>query len=414
MTLSTPHRSRFRISPAAVVLAAALLAVALKLYCAATTYGSCDVTIHARFGQVIDAQGLDVMYRLDSHFNHPPVTGQLFAFVYHLSADLTPPAPHSVPRSFPFLIRLPSIIADLISVLVLLRLRARTGSPPTWALLLFALSPVAFMVSGFHGNVDQVMVCLLLIAAYFCVEEHALLSGMFLALACGIKIVPLMLTPVFFFFWASRGRKPALQFTVTFALACLGVWSAALVGSPGYFLQDVLGYNSFAGGWGITYWAVLLLDALHFDITPQLLNRLTPLLLALKIVVVLGVIVLAWVRRKKSGTEFIATVGLAWICFAIFASGFIPYYVCWFAPFVLFYSASWFAVLTAASSVYLFAYYNMMSHGMPWDASDPGVPPAWNDWGTLPWFAAVALAVSALIFAQRHRESAIHLPTAQT
>ena len=37
------------------------------------------------------------------------------------------------------------------------------------------------MVSGFHGNVDPIMVCLLLVATYFCVEENLLLSAMFLA-----------------------------------------------------------------------------------------------------------------------------------------------------------------------------------------------------------------------------------------
>jgi hypothetical protein len=385
-------------SPTLIIIAAGLIAFALKTYCAATTFGSCDVTIHAGFGQIIDAKGIDYMYRLDRHFNHPPVTGQLFALLYHFSAYLTPPAPHSVPRSFPFLIRLPSILADFFAVLVLLRIRARTGMPPLWELVLFALSPVAFMVSGFHGNVDPIMVCLLLIAAYFCVEEHAVLSAMFLAFACGIKIIPLFLTPVFFFFWAHRGRKAGVQFAATFAISCLAMWSTALVGSAYYFLKNVLGYNSYAGGWGITYWCVRLLDAFHFDVSPQSLNRLMPLLLILKIIVVLTVTALAWFRRNKSGTEFLGTIGLAWTCFAIFAPGFIPYYLVWMAPFVLLYSPTWYAVLTAASSIYLFAYYNMMSHGiMPWYASDPSVPPAWNNWGTIPWFVMVAIGVSAII-----------------
>src|SRR5882762_10162878 len=225
MSNSNPSREICGFSPKAIVI----LAAALKLYCAATTFGSCDVTIHARFGQIIDAMGIDYMYRLDRHFNHPPVTGQFFALVYHLSAYLTPPAPHSVPRSFPFLLRLPSIVADFFALLVLLRIRIKTGLPPMWALVLFALSPVAFMVSGFHGNVDPIMVCVLLVAAYFCVEEHAVLSAIFLGLACGIKIIPLFLTPVFFFFWMHRGRKQVLQFGASFAFSCLAVWSTALL-----------------------------------------------------------------------------------------------------------------------------------------------------------------------------------------
>jgi hypothetical protein len=398
-----PSRSICNISPKVIVIFAGVLAAALKLYCAATTFGSCDVTIIASFGQIIDARGIDYMYRLDRHFNHPPVTGQFFALLYHLCSYLTPPAPHSVPRSFPFLLRLPSIAADFLAVLVLLRIRTKTGTPPIWALVLFALSPVAFMVSGFHGNVDPIMTCVLLVAVYFCVEEHAVLSAMFLALACGIKIIPLFLTPVFFFFWMHHGRKPGVRFGTTFVLSCLAIWSTALVGSASYFLKNVLGYNSYPGGWGITYWCAFFLDAFHFDVSPQSLDRLLPLLLVLKMIIVITVIGLAWVRRNQSGTEFLRTIALAWTCFAIFTPGFIPYYLSWLAPFVLLYSAGWYAVFTAASSIYLFAYYNMMSHGMPWNASDPAVPPVWNDWGTLPWFVVVAIALSAFVFALRCR-----------
>src|SRR5207248_9754519 len=152
----------------------------------------------------------------------------------------------SVPGPFPLLYRLPSIAEDFSAVRGLLRIRPRRGMPPIWSLVLFAVSPVAFMVSGFHGNVDPIMVCVLLVAAYFCVEEHAVLSAMFLGLACGIKIIPLFLTPVFFFFWMHRGRKQVLQFGASFALSCLAVWSTALLGSSNCFRKNVLGYSSSA------------------------------------------------------------------------------------------------------------------------------------------------------------------------
>lgn len=390
-------RRRAALSPIMFVIAAGVLAAALKIYCAATTYGSCDVTIHARFGQVIDSMGIDQMYRLDRHFNHPPVTGEFFGLIYHLAAWFTPPAPHCVPKSFPCLLRLPSIFADVLAAIVLLRFRQKTGAPPLWSIGLFALSPVAFMVSGFHGNVDPIMICLLLVATYFCVEENVWLNAVFLALACAIKIVPLFLVPAFFFFWLNRGRAPAVKFTAAFGLSCLAVWSEALIGSPSYFLRNVLGYSSYAGGWGITYWCVRFLDAFHCEVTPESLNRLLPLLTALKIVVVACALLLGWFRRKQAGSGFLATIALCWICFAIFAPGFIPYYLVWLAPFVLLYSPFGYAALTAASTIYLFAYYNMMSHGMPWNAADPTVPPAWNDWGTIPWFVIVAIAVYALV-----------------
>lgn len=389
-------------SPRFLVISAAVIAASLKLYCASTTIGSCDVPIFSHFGQIIDSNGIDYLYRTERLFNFPPVTGEFVGLLYHFASYLSPANVDNVPRSFPLLLRLPSIFADLLAVLILLRLREKTGKPPLWSLVLFALSPVAFMVSGFHGNVDSVMVCLLLIAAYFCVEEQPLLSGAFLAFACSIKVTPLFLIPVFFFFWLHRGRKTALHFTSAFLVSCLAGWSGALVESSGYFFRHVLGYNSFPGGWGVTYWCVRLFEALDLDLSPQSLNRLSPVLTALKVIIIVSVIALGWLRRKESGTGFIATIALAWTCFVIFAPGFVPYYLIWMAPFVLVYSPVWYVVLTAATSVYLFAYYNMMSHGViPWNASDPSVPPTWNDWGTIPWFVAVAMGIGALVLSRR-------------
>jgi hypothetical protein len=389
-------------SPKILVVLAALIAVAAKIYCAATTFGSCDVTIYARFGQIIDAIGIDYLYTTDRHFNHTPVTGQFVGLLYHFASYLSFTEAGNIPRSFPFLLRLPSIIADLLAVLILLKFRQKTGQPPVWSLVLFALSPAAFMVSGFHGNVDSVMICVLLIAVYFCVEENAWLSGIFLAFACSVKVIPLLLTPVFFFFWLHRGQKRALQFALAFVVSCLAGWSDALIGSPAYFLKNVLGYSSYPGGWGIPYWCIFFLDTFHVDVGPESLTRLlVPLLTALKLIVIASVIALAWWRRKQSGLGFVTTIALSWACFVVFAPGFIPYYLIWMAPFVLLYSPIWYLVLTSATTIYLFAYYNMMSHGMPWDRSDPLVPPMWNDLGNIPWFVTLAMGVTALVFSRR-------------
>src|SRR5207253_1809631 len=78
---------------------------------------------------------------------------------------------------------------------------------PTWALALFALSPVSLMVSGFHGNTDPVMVLFLVCAVWMCLRNQPVMAGLFLALSCQIKIVPLFLLPAFFFFWLSQNRS---------------------------------------------------------------------------------------------------------------------------------------------------------------------------------------------------------------
>ena len=108
--------------------------------------------------------------------------------------------------TFPVLLRLPGIFADFVVLLVMIRnsKELSTQQFPNWALALFAVSPVSLMVSGFHGNTDPVMVMFLVLAAYMCLRNKPVLSGLFLALSCQIKIVPLLLVPVFFFFGMSE------------------------------------------------------------------------------------------------------------------------------------------------------------------------------------------------------------------
>src|SRR5213079_1082776 len=96
---------------------------------------------------------------------------------------------------FPFLLRLPGIIADFLVVLILLHWTKTSVRIPTWTLALFALSPVSFMVSGFHGNTDPVMVLFLICAVWMCLRNQSAWAGLFFALSCQIKIVPLLLLP---------------------------------------------------------------------------------------------------------------------------------------------------------------------------------------------------------------------------
>jgi hypothetical protein len=378
-----------------MVIAVALVSLAVKAYCAVTTFGSGDVSIVCHFGRAIDANGLDNLYRTERLFNHPPLMGSFFWLLYSVSSAISSIGVCGVPKALPVLLRLPSVICDLLAVLILLKIRERTGRPSVGALLLFAASPAAFMVSGFHGNTDSIMVCILLAAAYCCIDENAVACGVLLGLCCNIKIIPLLVTPVFFFYWLHRGPRKAIWFSVAFGFLCLAGWSAALIGSPGQFFRNVLCYPSFAGAWGVTFGYAIAADYFHlappgrspFEGVPWLLT-------GLKVGIVAGVIMIGWMRRKLDGMGLIGSIALSWICFMILAPGFIPYYLIWLAPFLACYSTVWYVIVTLASSVYLFVYYNTMSHGMPWNVADLSTSPTWPAWGILPWIAMIAMVAA--------------------
>ena len=366
---------------------AALAALVAKLACAALTLGTNDADTFYNFGRFIWEHGLLAQYRATPEFNHPPLTGWYCALIFGLGHGL----------GFNFLLRLPGILADFAVVQALLRWRETSGRPASWALLLLALSPVSLMVSGFHGNVDGVLVGLLVLAALECGAGRAAWCGLWFGLACNVKIIPLLVAPVFFFHWLSRHH--ARRFFLTASLTILTGWSLPLLAIPGTFLRNVLGYSSNWGGWGLTYW----LSQTHAAVfAPTGFSGLTPTQLAimsgLKMVIVAAALGIAWQRRALGPAHVFSTLTLVWTVFFVFAPGVGAQYLVWFAPFLLIHSARWFAAITATSTMFLFVFYDTICGGLPWShgASTAELLPRWAGWSNLPWLALVAFLVVSL------------------
>jgi hypothetical protein len=375
--------------PRSFVLLLAFLSLAAKLYCAATTLGTSDVGIFFIFARSIHEGGLIEIYKGTQYFNHTPLVGWFLQAIYALS--------HGNVFVFAFFLRLPAIFADMGAVMTLLWLREKTGRPAWWALALFAASPVAFMVSGYHGNVDSVMAMLVLIAAAACTTERAIVCGLAFGLSCNIKIVPLLLAPVFVFFWWKRGRL--LQFGAASALCLLAGWSLPLFTIPAVFLKDVIGYGSVWGIWGIPHFLKLsgmpaFGDRAMFDPTPSE----SAVMWVLKLIIIPSAIVIAWRRRGMAPINVFKTLALVWTVFFVFAPGFGAQYLVWLAPCFVIASESWYAALTLCSSIALFIFYNAISNGMPWMMGFNLISTAslWSRWLVLPWAVLAAFLVDQI------------------
>jgi len=370
-----------------IVLIAVLAAVA-KLYCAWTTTGTMDVLLFREFGHHISDRDVIATYRWNPIFNHTPLVGTVASLIYDLTSSRA--------ALFPFFIRLPGIIADFASVLALLWLRRRTGLPSWWALGLFAASPVALMISGFHGNVDPILALMLLLTALACVADQPALCGLLLGLSCQVKILPLMLSPIFFFYWWHRGQTRKF-FTIATTTILLG-WAWPLIVIPKIFIHNVLDYSSLWGTWGISallrFSGVPGMKEVHMRVRPAgfWLSEV------LKLVVIVGIFVLAWRRRKGEPLSIFTTLSLAFLVFFVFAPGFGVQYLIWFGPFLIIQSEGWYVAVTAASAVALFVFYNVVSGGMPWDQAFQLVKTVsqWAPWLLLPW-----LTMAACLFATR-------------
>lgn len=109
-----------------------------------------------------------------------------------------------LPVSFPVLVKLPVLAADLAVVTLLARWSQRRGlgAVPAW---LYALHPVSILITGFHGQFDAIPLLFVLLALVW--HEGGALDRSALALAAGIAIksFPVLLLP---FFLLAPGATP--------------------------------------------------------------------------------------------------------------------------------------------------------------------------------------------------------------
>lgn len=391
--------SRTLVSPSVCIIGAALVACVVKLAIALNTFGTNDVAAFYITARLLHDHGLEWVYRNGlagsanyAVFNHPPLTAyylELLAMISRFEFC------REYGLTFPFLLRLPGILSDLVTVFVILQMVKTVSefSVPCWALILFALSPVSFMVSGFHGNTDTVMLMFLVLAAFMCLREHPLVCGIFFSLSCQVKVIPLLLLPILFCFWLSR--RSALRFAIPFLLLTAVLWSQPLVRFPMLFLRNVLAYGSYWGNWGITYWLQLTglaqFNAVGFTNLPA---GAAVVSLLLKLTIIAAVLMIGWRRRCLGPPQVIFSLAYAWIIFFVFSPGFCVYYLIWLAPFILLLSPAFYGLVTATSTLFLFMFYNGLAGGFPWfmAVSKFSSPSRFNwltPWALWPWATLV-------------------------
>jgi Gpi18-like mannosyltransferase len=379
----------------AFIIALALVATTLKLAIAYNTIGTNDAVFFYGFAKVLNEHGLEWTYAHSRYFNHPPLTAYFLRGIFLLTEQRWC---QDLGVHFPFLLRFPGIVADFFVVVVLLQLRKIDILIPTWALALFALSPVSLMVSGFHGNTDPVMVLFLVGAVWMCLRNQAALAGLFFALSCQIKIVPLLLLPAFVFFWVSQNRIRA--FLITSGVTTALLWIQPLLNFPVLFAKNVLAYGSYWGIWGFTFLfratGLSQFSRLSFfDLEPAQNVIVT----VLKLIIVVVAVWLAWKNRNTRGRAFVESLACSWLVFFVFAPGVCPQYLIWLAPFILILSPTLYSYLLVASTIFLFEFYNITSGGLPWSvalAMDDSKQ-HWTAWSLLPWLVIVVGTIALFV-----------------
>lgn len=349
---------------------AVLVALAVRLAVGALSYGHTpnDVATYFRHaGQLVMA-------------GHEPATGlprfqwnflPLMPFVYALE----------IGTGLPWQVggKIAPILADVLIVALLAKLvpERHAGTAP----LLYALCPVAVLVSAEHGQVEPVALALGIGGLLLARRGATVRSGLLAGLAIATKTWPVLLvvgmlreTP-----WRRWWRLllPAIA-----ALAVLLATVPLFLHTSLRAFTHVLGsYRSFLGLWG---WTGILR---FFHVTGigyqgpnvDVFQRIGTGLLAGTLIVV----VIAF--RRADGVALTAAVLLA---FLVVTAGFGPQYLVWPVPFVLALRRPAGLVFVLAASCYAaFAYFVAIPHGA---ASWAG---PWQQWLSVP---VIASAVTAM------------------
>lgn len=232
--------------PRLLVAGVALVTFGIKVWFATTTYGTNDIRHWLDFAAAVRQFGPIQIYGygfphagVTTLYNHPPLIGYYLQLLNGLTHVGIP-----VKAS----LRIVSSLADVATVFLvfeLLRSRASLRRATIGAVVV-ACSPILIIVSGFHGNTDPVFVMFVLLGVWlFAERDNPIGAGVALALALGVKIVPVVALPVLFAYALRRGRSATIRFTASFALVSAVYWLPALAEQGKNVRQKVIGYSGY-------------------------------------------------------------------------------------------------------------------------------------------------------------------------
>lgn len=335
----------------------AVLAFGLKLLVAWRTGGTEDISTWTHFAAGVAEKGPVGVYSIDfgpvAHtvYNHPPLMGWYLQVTNVLSG-------HGIPLRFT--IRAISSCADVLSALLCFEiLRRRTPLPrAVMTGLLVGISPVLFLISGYHGNTDPLFVMLVLLGAFLLIDrELPILGAAALALAVSVKIVPIVVLPTLAVYLVRHRRDLLLRATVGFAAVFLALWAAPVATQWPGLKRNVIEYSGIAARqWGL----VQLSKAAGADAVTRWL--IGPGKTLAVVVACLVPAVMAWRRRAYA----MHGVCLALVMFLALSPAFGVQYLTWalVAGYLLdFWLGTAYNVL---AGLFLYRVYDHWNGGLPW------------------------------------------------
>lgn len=370
-----------------------LLSTSVKLWLALTTFGTNDVRYWQTFMNYLVEHGSVTIYRDIWYYNHPPMMSG-FLLLLHSLVD-------HAPNGFPFLIRLPAIVADIFSVFAVYRLVRHCWTEQRALLCAagLALSPILVLVSGFHGNTDTVFLCFVLLATERAVVARAPLSaGALLGIAINIKLVPLLVAPVLLLHFG--GLTQRARFIAALGAVLVAGFGYHFVAAYPYMMHNVFAYSGLARIWGVTEMAAPGFPEIASPTGVFLAKALIALLIFGRAVLLARQRAMTARSAEDEDRDTLRSIGWAFLVFMLLTPGFGVQYLAWLAIAAFLIDPYWAIGYNLLGGAFAFSIYHFWNRGFPWNLADSDVVGPWREpqalLGRLVWLYLLIWAVCAL------------------
>ncbi len=367
-----------------ILVAAGILGLLARPVLSALSYGTNDVTKWGDFARIFNENGLAYLYSNVRLFNHPPLIAPSAGFFARLSEHLAVP--------FPFAFRLPGILAEVLSAILLWKIcDEKYGTDAAAAAFaVFGTSLILVLISGYHGNTDSIYAFLCLLSVYLFTRGYYASSGLSVAVALNVKLIPLLVVICLAF--NCHNRKQALRFASGLLPGVLPYIAGAVIAGEA-LVRNVFQYSPQFDYWGVNLFLLLM----HSPSSALLWGKLSGY-------IVLIAALFSGVLARRGRLDIYQAVSLASACFLILSPAVGKHYFALFIPFACVTSAPWAFRISVAAGIYALAHYAAFLVSLsPLRSEHVATSPKPVMFlGFITWIALVAFVLSMLHSPRRH------------
>jgi len=246
-------------------------------------------------------------------------------------------------------------VACDVATIALIGQLVRSAAHRRNAQLLYALSPLAIMISAWHGQLEPISIALGLSALLLARRQQVLAAGLVAGFAIASKSWPVLFLPGVLLYVPWRRWWQVVLGAGVVLVGWLLIIPLALHDSLKNAVKIILSYRSFSGSWG---WSGVLRYAhlTGFGYGGHNVNTVQRIGTILTVLAVVAVIAVFWARLRRPPEDITVAILLG---FLIATAGGAPQYLLW--PAALLYAlrrpAGYIYLLLASAWVTLFYFY---------------------------------------------------------